>query len=76
MDPVIAWNLICFAAFGVSVAVRQLPMHEPEQPKALEAWLIEARSHDMSIAGYQDPIFAPESKPMELEQHDAAAAQK
>jgi hypothetical protein len=75
MDPVMVWNLICFAAFGVSVAVRQLPEHEPLQPKTLEAWLIEARSQDMGITGYQDPIYSEESKPMEL-QDDAAAAQK
>ena len=77
MDVVMLWNLMCFAAFGLSVAIRQLPPHEADQPKALEAWLIEARTHDMGIPGYQDPIFAPtESQTMELEEHAADTAKK
>lgn len=70
MDPVIIWNLICFAAFGLSVLVRELPAYEERKPQSLEVWLIDAKSHEIGIDGYQDPIYAAnESQPMELTQH-------
>jgi hypothetical protein len=69
-DPVIVWNLICFAVFGISVLVRELPPHEEQRHRSLEVWLIDAKSHEIGIEGYQDPLFSDtESQPMELTQH-------
>jgi hypothetical protein len=74
MDPVALWNLLCLAVFVLVVGAQALPELDEQPPRALEAWLIEARTHDMGLPGYVDPLYAPqESKPMELKEHDAAA---